>query len=352
MGMDTGSVPHFIHGQNIPYLNFTKRSILLKEMETGENPSQFPVLFFPVTNRAPELSNRKKEWRMPAKTHIVEGTIEDLVERARKGNREVLEEIVRRIQDRVYGLAIRMLYIPADAEDATQEILVKVITHLSTFKEQSRFETWVYRIASNHLLTECRGRAERWRMTFDVCRQAVEESGPAGVPDPSMEAEQSLICEEMKRACVHYLLLCLNKEHRLAFILGEIIGVSNAEGASILGLTPAAYRQRVSRGKRQVLGFLARHCGLADEDNPCRCETLAAHHVRKGYLDPEHPLFAEHPCRPRRESDAKGLVLEMGRMAKAARVIRNHPDYEAPGAFVESMKRMIESNRFRLLEHS
>ncbi len=50
----------------------------------------------------------------------------------------------------------------------------------------------------NHLLTECRGRAERWRMTFDVCRQAIEESGPAGLHDPSAGAEQSLICEEMK----------------------------------------------------------------------------------------------------------------------------------------------------------
>lgn len=321
-------------------------------METDDNPSQFHALNISVTNRAPESSNRKEVKRMQAKTHIAEGTIEDLVERAGKGNREVLEEIVRRIQDRVYGLAIRMLYVPADAEDATQEILVKVITRLSTFKGESRFETWVYRIASNHLLTECRGRAERWRMSFDVCRQAVEESEPAGVPDPGMGAEQSLICEEMKRSCVHYLLLCLSRELRLAFILSEIIGVSNAEGASILELTPAAYRQRVSRGKRQVLGFLARQCGLADAENPCRCETLAAWHVRKGYLDPQNPLFATHPCLPRRDSDAMGLVREVGRMAKAARVIRNHPDYTAPSAFVESMKRMIDSNRFRLLEHS
>ena len=289
---------------------------------------------------------------MTTKIHAVQTSIEDLVERASKGNREVLEEIVRRIQDRVYGLAIRMLYIPADAEDATQEILVKVITHLSTFKGESRFETWVYRIASNHLLTECRGRAERWRMTFDVCRQAIEESGPAGLHDPSACAEQSLICEKMKRACVHYLLLCLNRDLRLAFILGEIIGVDSAEGAHILGLTPAAYRQRVSRGKRQVLGFLARQCGLADADNPCRCATLAAYHVQKGYLDPENLRFATHACRPRCDSDTKGLVREMDQMAKAARVIRNHPDYAAPGAFVESMKRMIESNRFRLLEHS
>lgn len=289
---------------------------------------------------------------MQVKAHIAETAIEDLVERAGKGNREVLEEIVRRIQDRVYGLAIRMLYVPADAEDATQEILVKVITRLSTFKGESRFETWVYRIASNHLLSECRGRAERWRMTFDVCRQAIEESEPAGVSDPAMGAEQSLICEEMKRSCVHYLLLCLSRELRLAFILGEIIGVSKTEGASILGLTPAAYRQRISRAKRLVLGFLARQCGLADAENPCRCETLAAWHMQKGYLDPEKLLFATHSCLPRRDSGEKGLVREMGQMAGAARIIRNHPDYAAPGAFVESMKRMIESNRFRLLEHS
>jgi len=286
---------------------------------------------------------------MPTRVTAVETTIEDLVERAKMGNKNVLEEIIRRIQDKIYGLALRMLFIPADAEDATQEILVKVITHLGTFKGESRFETWVYRIASNHLLTTRKCRAERWQMTFDKCVHAIEEGAPDNVDDTCSGAEQNLIVEETKLACVHYLLLCLKREVRLAVILGEIFGVKSPEGAGILGLTPAAYRQRLSRGKKQLMDFLIRRCGLVDPKNPCHCKTLAALHVKKKEIDPKNLLFVTHPCHPRQDSRSADLLKELDQISRAAMLIRNHPDYAAPGVFVESMKGLIDSGRFQLL---
>jgi len=280
----------------------------------------------------------------------VEATIEDLVERAKMGNRDLLEEIIRRIQDRIYGLAVRMLFIPADAEDATQEILVKVITHLGTFKGESRFETWVYSIASNHLLTTRKCRAERWQLTFDKCVHAIEEGVMETAHDAFPGAEQNLIVKETKLACVHYLLLCLKREVRLAVILGEIFGVKSVEGARILGLTPATYRQRLSRGKKQLMDFLVRRCGLVDPKNPCHCKTLAALHVKKREIDPKNLLYATHPCHPRRDdSQPEDLLEELDQISRAAMLIRNHPDYAAPGVFVESMKGLIDSGRFQLL---
>ncbi|HPC03075.1 MAG TPA: RNA polymerase sigma factor [Syntrophales bacterium] len=278
--------------------------------------------------------------------------IEDLVEKAKAGDRRVLEEIVRRIQDRIYGLAIRMLFIPADAEDATQEILMKVITHLGTFKGKSRFETWVHRIAANHLLTTRKGRAESWRLTFDKCNRMIEEGNREEGGSGAIEAEQHLVVEETKRACVHYLLLCLKREIRLAYILGEIFGVGSAEGAEILGLTPAAYRQRLSRGRKRLTGFLAGKCGLVDPGNPCRCGTLAAIHVRKRHIDPKNLLFATHAVRSRQDGRGEDLVKELDAMARAAALLRSHPDYAAPGVFVESVKGLIDSGRFQLLTNS
>lgn len=278
--------------------------------------------------------------------------IEDLVEKAKAGDRRVLEEIVRRIQDRIYGLAIRMLFIPADAEDATQEILMKVITHLGTFKGKSRFETWVHRIAANHLLTTRKGRAESWRLTFDKCNRMIEEGNREEGGSGVIEAEQHLVVEETKRACVHYLLLCLKREIRLAYILGEIFGVGSAEGAEILGLTPAAYRQRLSRGRKRLTGFLAGKCGLVDPGNPCRCGTLAAIHVRKRHIDPKNLLFATHAVRSRQDGRGEDLVKELDAMARAAALLRNHPDYAAAGVFVESVKGLIDSGRFQLLTNS
>ncbi|MDQ5985565.1 MAG: hypothetical protein CSYNP_01277 [Syntrophus sp. SKADARSKE-3] len=155
--------------------------------------------------------------------------------------------------------------------------------------------------------------------------------------DVFIEAEQNLIVEETKRACVHFLLLCLKRELRLAVILGEIFDVKSTEGAKILGLTPSAYRQRLSRGEKQLLDFLVKQCGLVDPKNPCHCETLATYHVKNKHIDPNNLFFATHPCRPGRDSHAENLLKELDQMAKAAMLIRNHPDYAAPEVFVETI---------------
>src|SRR5262245_17892330 len=73
-----------------------------------------------------------------------------LINQACGGNKRALEEIINGIQGYVYRLALRMLGLPADAEDATQEILIQVITNLASFRNESAFTTWVYRIAANH----------------------------------------------------------------------------------------------------------------------------------------------------------------------------------------------------------
>ena len=84
-----------------------------------------------------------------------------LVIRARSGDRDALEELARRHQAWIYNIAVRMLYHPQDAEDATQEILLKALTRLSSFESRSSFRTWLYRITFNHVLNMKRGRAEK-----------------------------------------------------------------------------------------------------------------------------------------------------------------------------------------------
>src|SRR5712691_12302777 len=83
-----------------------------------------------------------------------------LVARARAGDRAALEELVRHHQGWIYNIAVRMLYHPQDAEDATQEILLKALTRLSSFAGRRRFRTWLYRIVVNHVLNMKRGRVE------------------------------------------------------------------------------------------------------------------------------------------------------------------------------------------------
>src|SRR5215471_2826732 len=97
---------------------------------------------------------------------------ETLIAGAQRGDAAALEALVRAIQGRIYRLAMRMVGDPADAQDATKEILVKVITHLGTFHGESTFDTLMYRVAANHLLTLRKMRSEH--LTFDAVAAQLE----------------------------------------------------------------------------------------------------------------------------------------------------------------------------------
>src|SRR5271170_653084 len=101
---------------------------------------------------------------------------QSLVMRARSGDRTALEELVQRHQAWIYNIAVRMLFHPQDAEDATQEILVKVLTSLSSFEGRSSFRTWLYRIAVNHVLNMKRGRAEDPALNFRMYGEALDQT--------------------------------------------------------------------------------------------------------------------------------------------------------------------------------
>src|SRR5215510_4613231 len=141
-------------------------------------------------------------------------TLEALATRAIDGDRDALDRIVRDLQGDVYGLALRMLWNREDAEDATQEILVRVVTRLSQFDFRSKLKTWVYRVAVNYILDVKKSAVERLDLTFERFAEDLAEGlsteGPA-------EAERSLLVEEVKIGCTLGMLQCLDRPHRLAY---------------------------------------------------------------------------------------------------------------------------------------
>ena len=128
-------------------------------------------------------------------------SIESQVQKALEGSKTALEEVILGIQDRIYNLALRMLWHPADAEDATQEILIKVITSLNSFRHESAFMTWVHRVASNYLLTTRRRRAEREELTFPIFGDQLDEGLSVESPEIADEVEHNLLLEEVKIGC-------------------------------------------------------------------------------------------------------------------------------------------------------
>jgi RNA polymerase sigma factor (sigma-70 family) len=197
--------------------------------------------------------------------------LETLLERARSGDRASLERLVEQLQQPVYNLALRMLWHPEDARDATQDILIRVITHLGSFRGDSRVQTWVFRIAANYLITARQSRVEAQAYTFDRFAADLHD-GLRDVRDQDeWPPDKALLLEEVKVGCMHGLLTCLDRSHRLAYVLGEILEFDGVEAAKILAISPAAFRKRLSRARDELVAFTRAQCGLVDPLNACRC---------------------------------------------------------------------------------
>ena len=111
---------------------------------------------------------------------MTQAPLEQLAQRAVGGDREALNDLVTAVQPRVYALAVRMLWNRQDAEDATQEILVRVVTRLAQFDFRSRLTTRVYRVAVNYLLDVKKSPVERIRLTsLAKCSSGSDEDSPA-----------------------------------------------------------------------------------------------------------------------------------------------------------------------------
>lgn len=282
-------------------------------------------------------------------TTTVDTPLETLVERAKEGDRSALEDVVRAIQDRVYGLALRMLWHPADAEDATQEILIRIVTHLGSFRGESAFTTWAYRVASNYLLTTRKRRAEQEELTFERFGAQLDEGLSDAPLQVSPGVDEQLLVEEVKIGCTHGMLLCLDRDHRLAYILGEIFEVTGEEGGYILQISPAAFRKRLSRARTRIRAFMQQKCGIINPANPCRCARRVDHAIQIGRVDPHQLLFAGRAVRAPHEAAVVEGVREMHELQSAAALLRSHPTYAAPEAFVENIKKLVESGRFGVL---
>lgn len=262
-----------------------------------------------------------------------------VVERAKTGNRDALEQLVRGTKDLVYNLAIRMLGSPADAEDATQEVLLKLVTRLSQFRGESAFRTWAYRVASNHLLTTKKRGAELRADSFDELHEKLD----ANLADGDAPVEDKLLLQEAKLICTSTMLVCLDRDHRLAYILGEIFELPGEEGAAILEISSDAFRKRLSRARDRMTEFTNRQCGLVDPANPCRCGKQAAHAIRVGFLDPKCPPFGSLP---KHDGRGQARLDDLDQLSRAIAIFRGHPQYIAPETLV---RRALETGESDLL---
>ena len=260
--------------------------------------------------------------------------LDALVARARAGESEALEALVRALQDDVFRLALRMTAHPEDAEDATQEILVKVVTRLDSFRGESSIRTWAYRIAVRHVLDRRKSRIEALALDFERFGADLLD-GLAAEPDPD-----PLMAEEIKRGCTLAMLTCLDREHRLAFVLSDVFDLSHGDAADLCDVAEETYRQRVSRARRALEAFTRSYCGLVRESAPCRCGRRVARAEALGRVQRHAPALVGLAA-----EEVTAAVHEMEALHDAARLMRQHPPYVTPERVAERLRLTLTTRR-------
>lgn len=267
--------------------------------------------------------------------------IEAVVARAAAGDRSALETVMARVSRDVHRLARRFVWHPQDAEDASQEVLIRVMTGLGGFRGESSFATWVYRVACNTLIGMGRKRMEQASISFEDFAADLAHGLAPDIPTEAADAEHRMLLEEVKIGCTQAMLLCLDRDHRMAYILGEIIGLDHREAAAVLDISAAAYRKRLSRANADITNFMSRHCGLVESANACRCRRRVATAVRLGRVDAGKLRFATSLAHAQRFPQVLAHIRTLESAQRAAALYKSHPDPAPSGEFFAWLRTLI-----------
>jgi len=242
--------------------------------------------------------------------------LQALVAQATAGDKKALETLVAGVQDIVFNLSLRMLGTFADAEDATQDILLRMITHLSSFRGESAFTTWVFGIAVNHLRDYRKHMFAQFPLSFEYYGNDIENAKVQDLPDLTQNVEKGILAEELKMSCTNVMLQCLDTESRCIFILGTMFKVDSRIAGDILGMTPEAYRQRLSRIRRKMADFLGQYCGEYGSGK-CRCRDRVNYAIQNHRINPQQLDYtAAEEISPETMADVKQAMEDIDRFSQ------------------------------------
>ncbi len=271
----------------------------------------------------------------------------ELIQKATAGDKPSLETVICSVQDLVFNLSLRMLGTFPDAEDASQDILLKVMTHLSSFKGESSFSTWVFRIAVNHLKDYKKHMFARFPLSFEFYGDDIQNAGTEDVPDLTQNVEQAILAEELKLSCTNVMLQCLDTESRCIFILGTMFRVDSRIAGDILKITPEAYRKRLSRVRKKMADFLTEYCGEYGTGK-CHCADRVNYAIQSRRINPAQ-LYYQTAVPVQIMLDVKEAMEEIDDLSQEFSFCRT---WQTPENLKQFIKEFLNGTSFSVVRNS
>jgi RNA polymerase sigma factor (sigma-70 family) len=247
-----------------------------------------------------------------------------LIEETLDGSKKALNRLIERHQPYIYNIAWKMVGNPTDAADLSQEALIKIISNLAKFNHKSSFRTWAYRIVMNHFLNDKKKASHMMADNFEDLGNALDTTPSIELSQAEQEDKEEEI-REVRLSCLSGMLLCLNKEQRLIYIIGDIFGADHTVGSEIMEISQANYRMKLSKARKDLYNFMQNKCGLVNKNNPCRCHKKVTVALDMGLIKAKDLLYNKKEYSTFREQlapDASYLVDESE--IKYAELHRDH----------------------------
>ena len=189
---------------------------------------------------------------------------EVLVKRAQEGDTAAFDELVRRYTSIVYRVLYKILRHEEDTQDALQDTFVSAYRALPRFRQDARFSTWIYRIATNAALMKARARKNNL-VSLDHPTEDPDAQSAWDLPDWSATPDEEIMTGETRRI-MEDAIQALPPEQRAAFVLHDIQDLSSAETAQAMGITVSAVNSRLHRARVFLRDRIGRHLNVTDAE--------------------------------------------------------------------------------------
>jgi len=270
-----------------------------------------------------------------------------LIRAALDGDAVSLDELIVNHQAWIYNIAFKMVMDHEDASDITQEILIKIITNLASYKPDiSAFRTWVYRIVVNHVLNMKSRKFEKRIHDFVAYVSIIERQ-----PDDNTYSNPGagILAEEVKTGCMMGMLLCLRRSERIAFLLGGVFAVNDVVAGEIMDISRGNFRQMLSRSRKKVFNYMNGICGHINPDNPCRCSRKVKSFLDMRMLDPAMLRYHRPSSRAVKDMISERLMnFQQSYYEPFLKHFREQPFYDPPD-ITNRLHEMLKHEEFKEL---
>lgn len=272
----------------------------------------------------------------------------ELIQSCLNGSKQSLNVLVKKHQGYIYNVALKYFNAIADAEDATQEILIKIISNLGNYDStKAQFRTWIYRITINHFLNTKKTPVEmRYEAGFENFFHVIDSAQDIELSKEE-EEHMNLEIEEAKVTCMAGMIMCLDREQRLIYIVGEVFEIDHNLGAEIFEISTDNFRQRLARARKDLYQWMHKKCGLVNHENPCRCPKKTKGFIEKGYVNPKelkwHSDFSSR-IHELSENNVNHLLNERDKIY--SNLFQNHPFKNSKITTEKILSEILDNDKF------